>query len=377
MPTTMTFDNASIADAIIRAARVAPTKGAEFDKAQGILIDCYPSQREVLIRSTDLSLHYGQRVKAADGKGESVAWRIPSRLLADYMAVLDKNEDATINFIDRGDGKIRLQTGNSFCAFELLNRAEYVQFPEFTTETLSPATVLAPKIDQVAWACDTGSQILKGVHLDGEFVVGCSQEALAVVGPCSIPMPQPVTVPLKSLSGLLRTASDVRLYSDGSRLYITLDDDTQTSAQLLEGDYPNYKGLMRDPSMYAGHFRAHRNRFLDALGKLMTFVKAERQPVLSLIINGSGLIKTATLDMEVPSVGRAQERVEVDMEWDGEPLQIFFKYSLLQNAIEHTRGDYFNFYFGHADDPTKMSLVPIRIQDEVDYISYLTVIKGR
>jgi DNA polymerase III sliding clamp (beta) subunit (PCNA family) len=186
-----------------------------------------------------------------------------------------------------------------------------------------------------------------------------------------------VTVPLKSLSGLLRTASDVRLYSDGSRLYITLDDDTQTSAQLLEGDYPNYKGLMRDPSMYAGHFRAHRNRFLDALGKLMTFVKAERQPVLSLIINGSGLIKTATLDMEVPSVGRAQERVEVDMEWDGEPLQIFFKYSLLQNAIEHTRGDYFNFYFGHADDPTKMSLVPIRIQDEVDYISYLTVIKGR
>jgi hypothetical protein len=52
------FENATIADSIAKASRVAPTKGEAFDKASGILMTLDPEEKTVTLRSTNLMVFY-------------------------------------------------------------------------------------------------------------------------------------------------------------------------------------------------------------------------------------------------------------------------------------------------------------------------------
>ena len=60
--TTIVFENAILADAVNKAARVSPTKGAAFDKAAGIVFDVEPQKRTAFVRSTDLEVSFEQEI---------------------------------------------------------------------------------------------------------------------------------------------------------------------------------------------------------------------------------------------------------------------------------------------------------------------------
>ena len=145
---TVIFDLATFADAVQKASRVAPTKGAAFDKAAGILLSCDASDvaaQRVVIRSTNLDTTYLQKLTPTETKNlTEFYWRIPSALLAGLVSSLTLSSGATIKFIDTGDGNIRVSSGSVLVRYSMI-QGHMPEVPEFDTENMSDAHDFAQK----------------------------------------------------------------------------------------------------------------------------------------------------------------------------------------------------------------------------------------
>lgn len=381
MPTTVTFENAILQDAVNKAARLAPGKGAAFDKAAGIVFIVDPSLRTCTVRVTDLEVAYEQNIALSDGKGSPAVWRIPSNVLAGIITTLPVGEGATTDFIDRdGDGAIRLKSGRMISKLNIYpNTVDYPdQIFKFTTADLIPAQDLAYRVDQVSWAVDQKSAVLSGVHIDGEYLYGCNQKVLAVA-PANINVDKPITVPLSSLSVLVKQASDCRVAAADERFFAQLDPESRASSTLIKGQYPNVRGLIRDD--YAGRLSVNRQQFLDTLARIMVLTKTDKVPQMRVEINTQNLVPTMTFDMEIPDVGRMMDSIDVsvDPSKEGETpfdglWEAWFAPNLIKDAVDHAKGDSFQFFFGHPD-PAKTSMMPCRVADSRDYNCYVSLVR--
>lgn len=371
MTADMTFDTATLTDAITKSARVAPTKGAAYDKAAGILIEAHPVKGIAVIRTTNLEVTYRQQVRAIEGKGDETTWRIPSIIFDGLMQGLDQNEGSTTTIIDRGDGKIRVKSGRVMVAFHMLLARDFpieVPIPEFT---MIPADQLGSTVERVSWACDSKSQILSGIFIDGSRLIGCNQYSVATV-PCAIGIDAPLVAPLDTLKSLLRGASDVRLASTPEKLYVALDDETITSTTLIQGNYPKMiqgGSVLRDN--FVSTMKIHKTSFLDCMNRLMVLIKQDRMPGMTLEYNPSGLVKMLTFDMNVPDVGRMQDSMDIESDYEEGLFKIGFIPSMLQRGIENAHAEYLDIDFGFADDRSKDAQRSIRIRDGKGYQCYV------
>lgn len=368
MPTTIVFENALLADAVNKAARVSPTKGAAFDKAAGIFFSVDPNKDVAMIRSTDLEVSFEQEVPIVEGTGDPAQWRIPSTILQSLVSTLAMTEGNTTTFADRGDECIRFKSGRTVAR---LNMYDVKSFPEgifdWQEGELSMAQDIIHKVEQVSWACDRKStSILSGVHMDGEALYATDTHALAVV-PTSISVNEAITVPLSSVAVILKSASDCRIRSFGHRFQVALDAQTRVTTNVLEGKYPNIKGVMRDN--FLSTIKVHRQGFLDSLGRLLVLARTEKLPTLAIEINGTGLVNTLTFDMDIPNVGRMQDSIDVETDFD-DSFTMGILPQLLNNAVDHARGDYIDIDFGH-EDPEKSPMTPIQIRDKSGYRCYV------
>jgi DNA polymerase III sliding clamp (beta) subunit (PCNA family) len=361
----ITFANALLTDAIGKAARVAPTKGSAFDKAAGIVIEARPNERLAIIRSTDIDTTYRQEIEAIGGSGDPVNWRVSSALLDGILQGLGQGDNDTTTFIGRDDDKLRLTSGRTVTALQLLPYESFPKDIDQPTVDMISANSMATKVDQVAWAVDPKSNILSGVHMDGKQLIGTNQFSFAVV-PCAIGIDEPITAPMEGLRSLIRSASDVSIAAEGQRLYIALDDETLTSTNLLQGDYPNLEGLMR--SNFLGTMKIHRMSLIESLGRIAPVVRQERLPNLTVSLDASGFIKMILLDIEVPGVGRMRDEVTVETEYTG-PFTLSFIPYMLEKAVDNAKGDYIFLDFGVADNPSKAHSIQIR--DEKGYRCYV------
>lgn len=367
MPTTVIFENALLADAVNKAARVAPNKGAAFDKAAGLMFVIDPRKQYAMVRATDLEISFEQEVPTSESQGDPVNWRIPSAILQSLVSTLPMHEGSTVKFEDRGDEAIRFKSGRTIAK---LNMLEIDAFPEeiFVWEEgmMSDAGDMAFKVEQVSWACDKRSHILSGVHLDGEYMYGCNTSVLSVI-PAKVELPEPVTVPLDPISVILKSASNCQVRKLDHRFQIALDEHTRSTTALLEAKYPNVRAVMRED--FTQSMKVHRQGFLDSLGRLMVLARNEKLPTLSIEINGAGLVKTLTFDLDIPGVGRMQDSIDVETEFS-ESWDVGMVPANLLAAVDHTRGDYVHIDFGHPD-PDKWKLLPIQVRDIHGYRCYV------
>lgn len=368
MPTTATFENAQLADSFAKANRLAPMKGAAFDKAGGFHLTVQPSLSRMTVRSTDLDSTYLQHVPMLKGEGDEATWRLPSLMLTSMLQALPLGSDNHIQFIDRGDGFIRLKSGKWVAKLNMLRADDFPIIREFDPNDLAPADDLPSKIEQVTWACDNKTDVLAGVYLDGNRIVGCSRSGLAVV-PCVLPVVKPVIVPLSSLGGILKVATEVRLGAVERELRLSLDSETQATSRLIEGDYPPIDRVMRDT--WRGHIKVGKTRLVDALNRMMNLIRSERMPSMEVTIDGTGLIGMLTFDMEVEQVGRMQDTVDVDKEnWD-DTITFHMRPQMLMNAVDHSKSDTVTIFFGHTD-PLLEPKSTIAIKDDRGYECHLT-----
>lgn len=361
--TKVSFDAATFADAIQKAARVAPTKGAAFDVAQGILVTGYENQVE--IKSTNLDTSYLQRIVPTEAKCPNgpFSWRIPSIMLAGLVSNLPLGSGASISLIDTGDGAIRLSSGTVKVKLAMIT-GDLPKVEWFDPENFSSAQDFAHKAGRVSWASDTKSNgVLNGVHIDGESLIATDREGAAIV-PCQVPIKNPITVPLWNIANVLKAASDVRLNADDKTLQIMLDADSQATSRIYEGAFPDVKRVLRDE--FAGHAIFPKSQFVEAINRMLIVAKSEKMPVVKLTFD-AGITKYLTLDVEVPETGQIRDTLDIDGEYD-DLFEIYFTPTRLIQAIDNVKGENAKLYFGQPGlTPAQNALQPVVVKDDSGY----------
>jgi DNA polymerase III sliding clamp (beta) subunit (PCNA family) len=372
VPTEIIFETSVLNDAVQKAARIAPLKGAAADKAAGILFEIDTAKKIALVKATDTEITFIQRIEARETKGEDVKWRLPSMVLQGLLASFPQGQDHTTRMVDRGnDGRLRIVSGKSAVALNMYNASEYPNFQTFDVH-LTEANQFASKAERIAWATDQKSKgALSGVHLTGDMLVA-TNNALLVAVPCEVGITEPITVPLGSLETLLKGGSDVQVAPEADKFYVKLDSDTYATSTIFAMPYPNVQNAFREN--FAGTMEIHRASFIDALNRLQAMIRSEREiPTLELTLETEGFSKQLTLDIIVSDLGRMRDGVDVSTPYEDEKV---FKYELvphmLVNALEHTEGTKVFLDFGHAEDRFKDDKTTIRLRDESGWFCYIS-----
>jgi DNA polymerase III sliding clamp (beta) subunit (PCNA family) len=354
------FEVATLADAIAKANRIAPTKGAAHDRAAGIVVEVDPSALEaVIVKSTDLDVTFRTVVSVLELGDEPVTWRVPSQLFNGIMSTLPIGQQATVRLAENGDGNLYFLCGKTKAKLRLIP-AEYPSWSPFATDDLATVPGLARRLQQVAWATDSkGNGILSGVHIDGEYLYGCDRTNLAIVT-CKVPVDRSVTAPLTDIASLIKNTSEVSMRAGRDRIELMPDSWTQTTCILFAEEYPNVRNLLNKVHS-TGEVLVAAEALVAALDKMLVLVKSERMPVTTIKI-GDG---TLSLEMEVPDVGKILDELEVVGGETGETFVISFSPDALKNALMASGREKVTIKYG----PTHLS--PIVVEDDNEFMALM------
>jgi DNA polymerase III sliding clamp (beta) subunit (PCNA family) len=359
--TEAVFSVAELADAVSRAARVAPTKGAAFDKAAGIIIDLDVVKARAELRATDLETSFFQSIQCISATGPSLVWRVSSLLLDGFLQSLPKREDDTVALIGRGDDKIRLRCGKTVIALQLLPVTEFPSLGDVPVFEGTPANEVAAKVEQVAWSVDLKRANLSGVYIDGTRMIACDGFTLCSI-PCQVGVDKPILVPMQTLKSLLKQASDVRMATNGPRIYVSLDAETVVSSSLIMDEFPKVDPLM--VTDFGGTLSFRKTAFQDCMNRLNTMARQDRLPAITLTLGTSGMLRALIFDVAVKGVGRIRDELDITTDCEVEYV-ISFQPAHLEKAVEACQGDTVSLDFapgGEFDKPKQ-----IRIRDDKDF----------
>lgn len=345
-------ETATLADAAQRAARVSPTKGAAFDKANGVLLEVRPSTNAPLrIKATDLESTYWQRIGVIETGDERADWRFPSGLLAGILMGLPLDTGSTVSITEKSEDEVVIKCGRKRSKIRLL-RGTYPAVKPYDPSGMETVTGFAKRINQVAWSAHPDNPPLSGVHLDGERLIACDRVRLVVV-PCEVPIERPITVPGHAIAALSKNLSEVKLRATDRRLEVMPDDDTQLTATIYDAAYPAVLGIMRDN--FAGTLDVDRAEFADAISRMLVLVKGERYPRLRVTI-GDGVI---FLSMQVPEVGLMEDEIECVGGPTVDRVTVEFTPQNVLGALTHALTERVEVRYGVADDPERLAPVEV------------------
>lgn len=290
--TKVVFETATLADAIKKAERVAPSKGSAFDKAAGITVEITTGDDpSIVVRATDLNIFWTEWIDCVSAEGENVTWRLPSKLFTGVVSSLPIGSGKTVELQDERNGRshsLTLKQGRTRAKFYLIDPEYYPSWLAFDPDNLIKASDLGGRIAQVEWAAAQGTEPpYTGVHFDGEIVVATDKYRLCSA-PLVIPeLTKPVTVPAGVLGTVLKKTGEVSIGFDGNQLLIMPDEYTQIRAVLFAGSYPNVRRVMEatpPDSVYLD-----RTPLLECMQRALNFTGADRFQALHVWIGKSEL----------------------------------------------------------------------------------------
>lgn len=309
--TKVVFETATIADAIKKAARIAPGKGKAFDKAAGIVMEISPgTEAPVVIRATNLDLFSMEWVDVVEAEGEATTWRLPGDLLAQVINSLPigSGSHTTFETVDDKKGHTFVQVTNrrTKAKFNMMRTEDYPQWSVFDPDTLYPAEDLGGRIDQVEWAAAKSDNlpVLSGIYFDGQQCVATDRYKLAAAELKIPDLQQPVTVPAGLLGQILKQTGEVMVGIDGGQFLIMPNEHTQIRAVLYGQDYPQVDRIMkRDmPNILL----VKKAQLLEVISRATAFTGADRFPVLRVFI-GAGEIGVMMHNDEIGLLGDVVE----------------------------------------------------------------------
>ena len=199
---------------------------------------------------------------------------------------------------------------------------------------------LAEGLKQVVRAASTDESrpILTGVLLAAEGqglrMVSTDSYRLAVrdlPGTTALAEGQTVLVPSRALNELARALhddTDVTLVL-GERDASFQVGDLHLTTRLIEGEFPNYRGLI--PTAQPNRLHVDRQALLDAARRVRLMAR-ENSPVRLTMTTGLLELRAVTLD-----VGEASE--QIDASYDGDELTVAFNPEYLVDGLEVTPGE--------------------------------------
>lgn len=285
--TRVIFESATIADAIRKAAQIAPTKGSAFDKAAGIVIDMNPgTDFPCVVRVTNTDVYSMEWVDLIEATGEPVSWRLPSRVFAQVMANLPIGSGRNVTLYDErsasGYTQLHLSQDRIKAKFNLMRVEDYPLWPVFDPDTLYPANDLGGRIAQVEWAAAAGDPPFSGVHFDGKVALATDRYRLASTTLIIPELKEPVTVPAGILGTILKQTGEISIGVEGDQMLIMPDEHTQIRTILYGAEYPKVERIMLRE--YPATIKVKKTEMLERMTRATAFSGADRAPTLRVFI---------------------------------------------------------------------------------------------
>lgn len=366
------FEVATLADAVAKAFRVAPNKGAAFDKASGIQIEVDPFNFEepVVIKSTNLDVTFRQSVSVLEVGDERVVWRVHARLVQNFMSQLPTGLGSSVKLQEmtpNSDSHLYFICGKIKAKLRLVEGG-YPNIASYDKTLLGPVPDLSKRLNQVAWATDPQSQgVLAGVHMDGAHLMATNKACMVMV-PCIVPVDAPVTAPLLEIASLIKNTGEASLRADGLHLQVSPDAWTQTTCVMYNGEYPNLPKLVETFNPKFDHkFTVDAEPLKSAIGRSLVLVKEERYPRTEVEIT-NGVMR---LTVDVPDVGKISDEIEViggQLEGE-EPFKFLFSPLNMKSAVEASGRSVVQIDYG----PTPLS--PIKVTDDNGFVCIMMPIR--
>lgn len=338
--TKVTFETAALADAIKKAARVAPNKGAAFDKAAGIVLDIQAGL-PIVIRATNLELFSMEWVDAIEIEGEDTRWRIGAPMLAQVIGSLPIGdgkvtvlEEVTSGF----SSQVHLTAGRTKARFNLLDDQTYPEWKAFDPDDLTVVKDFGGRMAMVAWAVAKSEPPMSGVHLNGTHVIATDRYKLAVA-PLEVDLATPITVPGELLSSMVKQTGELAIGIEENTLRLMPDDYTQLRSVIYSGDYPKVERIMRTD--YPEQIKVNKEHLLEILNRANNFAGGDRLPTLKMFI---GLEEIAVM-MNNEEIGLLGDVLEVPGQASHDRWEVRFTPKNLIDAVNAVPNSEFDLHY--------------------------------
>lgn len=322
-----------LAQALATATRAVSSRGGQLPVLSGLRVVLSDDRLSVTGSDLDLTIEATVDV-AGEGTGTAV---IPAKLLSDVVRALEPG--AVQVTVAEGDAEIT--GGRTEFTLRTIAAEEFPQLPEPSGETHElDAEHLAAALRQVvpAASSDDSRPILTGVLFAAEAgglrLVATDSYRLALrdlPGTSVLGEDQSVLVPSRALTELARMLGDAGSVSLrlGERDATFSFEGARLTTRLIEGDFPNYRGLI--PENNPNRLVVDRHAMLDAVRRVRLMAQ-ESTPVRLSMTQGAVELVAITQD-----VGQAHETL--DATYEGEDLTVAFNAQYLLDGIEVTGGD--------------------------------------
>jgi DNA polymerase III sliding clamp (beta) subunit (PCNA family) len=301
--TTITFEAATLQDAIKRAARVAPTSGEAFDKFPGIALDISPEAGYITIRATNGIVWFQTIIDALGISGAKTTWRFPSKVFAAVIDSFPSGHDKEIK-LEQVQNQIIINSAKTKAKLNLIAAGHYPEWRAFDTENMTLVSDLGVKLSLVEWAASDLEEALN-VRITAEAIFATDKYKLARA-PLTIGAEwQPVTIPAGQLRGVIPANGDTKIKCEGTQLLIAPDEYSQVRINRIGLDYPG-----TDKVMWREHpnsFKIDKNEILNSIKRANAIRGSDAKQAQITFFIGKGEFVSYATDKE----GGLQDIIEI------------------------------------------------------------------
>lgn len=290
MSTVIEFNNATLADAVKRANLVAPTRGRELDMYKGFVIDLFPDEEYVVLRTTNGELFYAEFLYPNEIEvEEKTSWRVPS--ITAHGLVSNLKTKGTVKFKDEG-GKVRITSGRMRATLPLIKSGDYPDISQFLYEQENMKTIqgFGGRLDSAGWAATTDGLPPKcGVYMNSEYLAATNGAILTRVENKYefVDGRENIVMPYATIAPLLRTMEEVQLGIQGGYMVVSPTDDIFIKCVLFEPKFPPVERAMSKEWSHDLSF--DREEVANVLTRVTRIGTTDRQVALEVWIGGESM----------------------------------------------------------------------------------------
>jgi DNA polymerase-3 subunit beta len=310
------------------------------------------------LKATDLDIEVTETIPAEVNTAGSTT--VPAHVIYDIARKLPEGAQVSLEMTGE-TGQMQIRSGRSRFMLQALPESD---FPDLAAGDLPhrftlPATDLKRLIDKTQFAISTeetryylngiffhtldvsGTTALRAVATDGHRLARV--EMAAPQGSESMPG---VIIPRKAVAEIVKLVEDggenVEIELSSAKIRLTFGGVVLTS-KLIDGTFPDYQRVI--PAGNDKLLTVERDDFAKAVDRVST-ISSERGRAVKLALTDGRL----TLSVNNPDSGSATEEIEVD--YDGTPLDIGFNARYLLDITGQLDGDTALFKLADPGSPT-------------------------
>ena len=303
-----------------------------------IELDSTGAMRLTASDSESLTLRRTLMPSQADGNGSTT---VPARILADLLRTLP---EGIVEIEDDGNGRLSVTSGFSESEIPTLPACDFPRIIQPNFETAKTVTFDADLLQEAiaktsyAVADDPVRPALCGIHFDLAdglaHAVSTDSHVLVVYDLPTSKCPETSSFILpdktaSALKGLLPKEGEVTVIFD-TNAEISLGD-TEIITRLVVGKYPNYKSVI--PTDNDKVVSVNRKGLVESLQRIAILADQGTNVVKLELDKGSLRLLAEDRTMSY----KGSDRIIV--EYDGEPLSIGFKVSLLLDVLNNMKSE--------------------------------------